>query len=137
MLNVLKWIVSPVTEIVKGYQKRKTQITQAKHEVKMSTLKNRQRLAESEQTHNSDQEMKMLEMARPWMRWVIAGHIMVLIDIAVIDPEYAMAVFEALKGIPDWTIGLFTVVFGFYFAVTKLTEHGANLVSGWRKNTKS
>jgi hypothetical protein len=125
-------VIAPIAGYFKQKLQNKRAETQQKHNVNMAVLQNRQRLAASEQTHNSDMEMKQLEVARPWMRWVVAGHVMVLLDVAVIKPEYADRVFKALDGVPTWLIGLYITIFGFYFAKNKLSDAGAAMASKWR-----
>jgi uncharacterized membrane protein len=135
IFSIIKGLISPITELAKGYQERKKQIKEAEHEVKMSVIKNRQRLAEETQSHNSDKEMLMLEKATPWVRWVITFHILALVDVSVLFPAHAVIVFDALESMPKWVVGLFVTIFGFYFAVSKLTEHGADLVKMWKGKT--
>jgi len=102
----------------------------------MAVLTNKQRLAEDKQSHNNAKEMKQLEVASPWMRRIVAAHVLILIDIAVINPAYANKIFTSLDNVPDWVIGLFGVVFGFYLALNKLSDYGAGLVQTWRKTPK-
>jgi|GEM_PF-6844044 len=129
-------IVAPIAGAFNKYQERKQSIKDAEHEVNMAILSNKARLALDSQTHNSSMEMKKLEVAKPWMRQVVALHVLVLVDVAVFFPEKAVEVFGALKAMPDWCVGLFVTVFGFYFAVNKLSEYGGELVRTWRVKGK-
>jgi len=126
-------IVAPIAGTVTQWQNHRAEIKQQEHELKMSVLKNKARLAESQQTHNSNKEMRQLEVASPWMRRIVASHVLVLIDVAVINPTYANKIFASLNNVPTWVIGLYVTVFGFYLAKEQLSDYGAGLVQTWRK----
>ena len=130
-------LIAPVANGINAWQERKQEIKMAKHNLDVAIITNKARLAADLQSHNSNKEMEMLRVARPWMRWVIAGHIMALIDVAVIDPAYAKAVFNTLENIPTWIAGLFMTIFGFYFAVNTLTQTGGSLVAKWKDKQPS
>lgn len=122
-------LTSSITgSITKFFEYRQVK-TEAKRAVEVAGLNNRARLLEGEQSHNSEMEMKQLEVAAPWMRRIIVAHILVLMDIAVVSPIYAQKIFTALDKVPTWIIGLFVTVFGFYFAIRKMSEIGTALVA--------
>lgn len=130
--QIIGGIFSPVVDAWNGHQDRKQEMKKAKHDLDVAIIQNKQRLAENTLSHNTNKEMEMLRVARPWMRWVITAHIMVLIDVCVVMPEHAKTVFATLENMPSWVVGLFVTVFGFYFAVNQLTEHGGTLVKAWK-----
>lgn len=124
-----KILTSGITGTISKFFEYRTVKTEAKRAVEVAGLNNRARLLQGEQSHNSEMEMKQLEVASPWMRRIVALHILVLMDIAVVSPGYAQKIFTALDNVPVWVIGLFVTVFGFYFAVRKMGEIGTALVA--------
>lgn len=132
MLGWLSELIAPVANIGKQWLQNKAAVKQAEHEVKVSILANKARLAIDAQTHNSLKEMKQLEVASPWVRWVITAHILAVLDVGVFFPEKAAEVYQNLELMPTWLVGLFITVFGFYFAVSKLSENGASMVAAWK-----
>lgn len=129
-------LLKPVTEIGKQYMQNKAEKNQASHELEIAILQHKAALALSEQSHNNAKELKTLEVASPMVRWIIVGHVMVLMDSAIFYPEAAARTFKQLGEMPEWVIGLFVTVFGFYFAVTKLTETGADMIAAWKGDKK-
>lgn len=132
MFGWITALLSPVAEVGKQYLDNKKAKAQAEAELTLAIIKNKARLAESEESHNSMREMKQLEVATPWVRWVIVGHVLALFDVGILNPELAKEVYANFNLMPEWVVGLFVSVFAFYFAVARLADRGADLVASWR-----
>lgn len=132
MWGWVKALVSPIADIGTQYLENKKALAQAEADRKIAIVKSKARLAEGEQTHNNAKELKTLEKASPWVRWVIVGHVLALFDVGILYPDRAVIIYKNLEAMPDWVVGLFVTVFAFYFAVDRLSEKGADLVSAWR-----
>ena len=129
------WLVSllkPVSDLGSQYMANRAAVSQAEHQVKVSILGAKARLAEGAQSHNNSKELRTLEKASPWVRWVITFHVLALFDVGILYPDRALIVYENLEAMPVWVVGLFVTVFGFYFAVTKITDAGAGMLHRWK-----
>lgn len=133
MFGWLSNLIAPITNIGTQYLKNRAAVKQAEADLKVKVIESKARLAEGEQSHNNAKELKQLEKASPWVRWVIVGHVLALFDVGILDPQRAATLYENLEKMPSWVVGLFVSVFAFYFAVDRLSEKGADLVSAWRK----
>lgn len=136
MLNWLGLVLSPITEIGKQWLQNRAAIKDAEATLKVKIIESKAKLAESEQTHNNAKELKTLEVAAPWVRWVIVGHVLALFDVGIFYPERAEILYRNLESMPGWVVGLFVTVFGFYFAVDRISQGGADLISSWRGTKK-
>jgi len=130
LTNLLKPIGDIGTQALKNRAQRK----KAEHLASMALIRNKYNLALNSQTAGQDKEIMMLQVAKPWMRWIIAGHVFALIDITIYDPLWASDVFQSLSTVPNWVIGLFLTIMGFYFAVSDMMKQGVTLAGTWRKN---
>lgn len=132
MWGWVKELVSPITGIATTALQHRQEKKMAEHNLRVSIINNKARLAQDEQTHNSTKEMRQLEVASPWVRWVIVGHVLALLDVGIFYPEKAAEVYENLNKMPEWVVGLFLTIFGFYFAVTKITENASGMIRAWK-----
>ena len=129
-------LIKPVTGIVTQGMKQRAEKKLAEHTLKVAIITNKARLASDAQSHNNTKEMKQLEVASPWVRWVIVAHILALLDVAILDPVRANVVYDTLNNLPEWVVGLFLTIFGFYFAVTKITENASSMIEAWKGKKK-
>lgn len=129
---ILSAAVKPLSDIGSQWLDHRKQIADAKADLELAIINNKARLAESTESHNSEKEMKTLEIATPWVRWVIVFHVLALFDVGILWPERAVEVYENLAKMPEWVVGLFVTIFGFYFVVSKLSDKGADMVAAWR-----
>lgn len=130
-------VLKPVSDMGTQYLKNRAAVKQAENDVKVSILGAKARLAESELSHNNSKELATLEKASPWVRWIITFHVLALFDVGILWPERALVVYNNLESMPLWVVGLFVTVFGFYFAVTRITEVGAGMLSKWNANKET
>lgn len=136
MWGWLGQLLKPVADLGGQYMANKAAMKQAEHEVQVSILGAKARLAEGAQSHNNSKELRTLEKASPWVRWIITFHVLALFDVGILYPERALVIYQNLESMPIWVVGLFVTVFGFYFAVTKITDVGAGMLKKWKKETK-
>jgi hypothetical protein len=134
MWSWLTALLAPIGNIATTALENKAAKVAQKHTVEMAIMQNKARLASDEHSYNSAKEMQMLTVARPWMRWLIVMHVVGLIDVIVISPRHGTLVLEQLDKMPQWLVGLYITIFGFYFAVNALTGMGTDMISKWKSS---
>lgn len=132
MWSWLGELIKPITGIATQALKNRAEKKMAEHTLKVNIIQNKARLAQDELTHNNVKEMRQLEVASPWVRWVIVAHVLALLDVGIFFPEKAMQVYANLDAMPEWVVGLFLTIFGFYFAVTKISENASSMIAAWK-----
>ena len=115
-------------EGVAGYFRRK-------QEIRAAVARSRVRMAESEQSHNQDWELKSLENAG-WKDDVLFYAIVAMYAYSAVDPEGAARVFRNWESIPEWfreiTFWLVASVLG----VKKIGDYLPGVVSGLKRAFK-
>ncbi|MBN7820533.1 hypothetical protein [Bowmanella yangjiangensis] len=122
-------IMDIVKEGVTYFKERQEQ----KHQVKLSVLKNKQRLAESEQDYNHDWEMASLESRDRFLRIVSFSLFSVPLVVTVIWPDTGAQIFTNLEKAPDWYVQTFIAINGGVWGIVELKHAAPALVNGIRK----
>ena len=99
---------------------------QAKHDMKMAGIKNRQRLLESEQDYNHEWEMKSLEVSGRGLKWFSFSMFSLPIIITVMSPEHGGAIFKNLELVPEWFIKTWVVINGGVWGIASLRDSGVS-----------
>lgn len=98
-------------------------------QVEKAVTENRIRLAQSEQSHNQEWEMRALEGRDAWLRRVSFFFWSAPLLWAYFDPGGARAYFvESLAGLPDWYVGGYLAITGAVWGLSELKAAGV-----WRK----
>ena len=98
-------------------------------QVERAVTENRIRLAQSEQTHNQEWEMRALEGRDSWLRRVSFFMWSAPLLWAYFDPAGAKAYFtESLAGLPEWYVGGYLAITGAVWGLSELKAAGV-----WRK----
>lgn len=96
----------------------------AKHELKISTIKNKQRLAEDEQSYNHSWEMASLENNDRVLRIASFSMFALPMIVTVISPETGREIFENLAVVPEWYKRGFIAINGGIWGIVEL-KHAA------------
>lgn len=96
----------------------------AKHELKMSVIRNKQRLAEDEQSNNHSWEMASLQSQDRLLRIVSFSMFGLPLVITVISPELGLRIFQNLDSAPDWYVQTFIAINGGVWGIVEL-KHAA------------
>ncbi len=122
---------SSIVDGVSGYFQRSQEIRMAKHKMKVSLIQNRQRLAESQQTHNHEWEMKQLEnvgykddiLFYAWIGFFVYSGVF---------PEKAMVVFNGWNTMPAWFMEVSFWIIASVLGVKKIGENLPGMIAGIR-----
>lgn len=125
-------IVDIVRDGVNYFKERQQQ----KHQVKLSVLKNRQRLAESEQDYNHDWEMASLESRDRFLRIASFSLFAVPLVVTVIWPDTGAQIFANLEKAPEWYVQTFIAINGGVWGIVELKHAAPALVNGIKKVIK-
>jgi hypothetical protein len=98
-----------------------------KQEIKEAVVKNKIRLAGSQQDHNHDWEMKQLENAG-WKDDVLFYAIIGMFIWAGFEPEAAGVFFENLEILPEWFVQIFMWLVASIVGVKKVGEYLPGLI---------
>lgn len=98
-------------------------------QVEKAVTENRIRLAQSEQSHNQEWEMRALEGRDNWLRRLSFGFWSAPLLWAYFDPAAAKAYFvDSLSGLPDWYVGGYLAITGAVWGLSELKAAGV-----WKK----
>lgn len=122
MFDLIGSLGSLIINGITGHFERKQQLAQA-------IVENKIRLAQSEQSHNEDWEMKCLEN-QGWKDDVLFYAIVLMFVWSGFDPERAKTVFDNWSLLPDWFVQLVTVVVGSVLGIRKIADYCPAMVRG-------
>ena len=106
-----------------------------KRKVKQAIINNQIRMAQSEQTHNQDWEMKQLDNTG-WKDDVLFYAFIALFVWAGFDPEGSGKFFTNLSTLPDWFIKTWFWIVASVLGVKKIGDYAPGLISGITKAFK-
>lgn len=93
--------------------------------VEKAVTENRIRLAESEQTHNQEWEMRALEGRDTWLRRASFAAWSAPLVWAYVNPEGARLYFtQSLGALPDWYVGGYLAITGAVWGIAELKAVG-------------
>ena len=118
IIGLVKTLIGGVSDHFEGKRKIKQAVTQ-----------NKIRLAQNQQDHNHDWEMKQLENAG-FKDDVLFYAFIAMFVWAGIDPEGARKFFENLKVLPDWFIKIWFAVVASVLGVKKIGDYLPGVISG-------
>ena len=124
ILELGKMIVGGITDSFKG-----------KREIKKAVVQNKIRLAQSEQEHNQDWELKQLEN-RGYKEDVLFYAFILMFVWAGFDPDGSQKFFTNINTLPEWFIKTWFWLVASVLGVKKIGDYLPNLVSGVRKKSK-
>ena len=126
MLPVLG-IVSLIRTVVGGIKDH----FEGKRKVKQAINENKIRLAQNQQDHNHDWEMKQLENAG-WKDDVLFYAFIAMFVWAGFDPEGSKEFFENLDSLPDWFVKIWFWIVASVLGVKKVGDYLPNMIGGIR-----
>lgn len=129
-------IIGPILEFGSVIAKGVIDNQKKKMELKGANLNSRIRMAEDEQSHNQDWEIKKLENAG-WQDDILFYALLGMFVWAGINPTGAGVFFENLKKMPDWFQELSIVTFYGVIGLRKGQEYLPGIISGVRAAFKS
>lgn len=109
---------------------------QAKHELKMSVIRNKQRLAEDEQTNNHDWEMATLENRDRFLRILSFCMFGLPLVITVVSPDTGSQIFNNLEQAPDWYVQTFIAINGGVWGIVELKNAAPQFINAIRQVLK-
>lgn len=122
---MISLVIDLVKQGVTYFKERQTQ----EHQVKMSVLKNRQRLAEDRQSHNADWEMASLETRSRFLRVLSFSLFALPLIITVIWPDTGAEIFANLDKAPEWYVRTFIAINGGVWGIVELKHAAPAFVS--------
>lgn len=122
---MLQAIIGPLIGLVGEFVADWKSDRENKRQVERAVAENRIRLAQSEQSHNQEWEMRALEGRDSWLRRVSFAVWSTPIVWAGFDAEGATSYFnDALAALPDWYIYGYLAVSGAIWGVVEMKQAG-------------
>lgn len=128
-------ILSPILDLGNTIVGGVVQHFKSKQDIKKAITNNRIRLAESEQSHNQDWELKSLDNAG-WKDDVLFYAFIAMFIWAGFNPEGAKQFFENLNVLPEWFIKTWLWIVASVLGVKKIGDYAPGMISGIKKAFK-
>lgn len=126
-------MISIVLDLVKEGFSHWRETRKEKHQVKLSVLKNKQRLAENQQSHNHDWEMASLENADQILRIVSFSMFALPLIVTVMKPDIGAQIFANLDKAPDWYVRTFISINGGVWGIVELKHAAPQFINAVKK----
>jgi len=102
----------------------------AEHELRIANVRNRQRLAESAQSHNQNWEMASLESNDRLLRIVSFCLFALPLIITVVRPDMGQQIFSNLDTAPEWYVQTFIAINGGVWGIVELKHAAPAFIHG-------
>lgn len=118
-------LIAAAVEIGRGFFTDWQAARENKRQVEKAVAENRIRLAQSEQTHNQEWEMRALEGRDTWLRRLSFLMWSLPLAWAYFDPVAARQYFsESLAGLPEWYVAGYLGITGAVWGLAELKAAG-------------